>query len=72
MHHDLVTRTITLDNKLAAVPPSRAHGGNRPVFVNLLINAMDAIGKNGTIEAGTKVEGNEVVAWVKDTGQHRP
>ncbi len=69
VHHDLVTRTITLDNKLAAVPPIQGRTVEiGQVFVNLLINAMDAIGKNGTIEAGTKVEGNEVVAWVKDTG----
>lgn len=74
LHHDLHKGSIKIENKLTAVPPvngSVVELGQ--VFVNLLINAMHAIGgKGGTVEVGTRLDGGNVVAWVKDSGTGIP
>ncbi|TAN38760.1 MAG: sensor histidine kinase [Nitrospirae bacterium] len=38
------------------------------VFLNILDNAIDAIGQDGTISITTRINGNQLVAEFKDTG----
>ena len=53
----------------ADLPPVLGDGaGLRQVFMNLLINAHQAIKGPGRVEIATRAEGGEVVVQVKDTG----
>ena len=51
------------------LPPVRGDGaGLRQVFMNLLINAHQAINGAGTVEIFTRVNGSAVIIQVKDNG----
>ncbi len=57
------------DDLLVPLPPiSGDASALRQVFLNLMMNALQSIEGPGTVRVETAVEGNQVVARVKDTG----
>ena len=60
---------IRMARELNAVPPIRgAESELREVFVNLILNAVQAMPDGGTLTLGTRLDGSSVVAEVADTG----
>lgn len=56
-----------------SLPPVNGYGQRlEQVFVNLLVNAGQAIEKKGDVFISTQVEGNEAVVRVRDTGSGIP
>ena len=54
-------------------PMVRAHAGRlKQVFLNLLLNAIDAMPNGGQIDVRTEVEGEQVRVHVSDTGHGIP
>ena len=63
-------KRITLVEELAAIAPM-VHGDAsalRQVFLNLILNALQAIEGSGTVTIVTEGEGGQAIARVKDTG----
>ncbi len=57
----------------ADVPPIEAHAGElNQVWTNLIDNALDAMGDAGTLRLTTRLEQNDVVIEVGDTGPGMP
>jgi PAS domain S-box-containing protein len=57
----------------AALPPVNGYGQRlEQVFVNLLVNAGQAIEKKGTVSISTEIEGSEAVVKIRDTGRGIP
>jgi signal transduction histidine kinase len=55
------------------VPPIEAHAGElNQVWTNLIDNAVDAMGSAGTLRLTTRVEQNDVLIEVGDTGPGMP
>jgi signal transduction histidine kinase len=46
-----------------------SQGGMEQVFLNLIINAQQAIGRNGTITVSVDVDGGDIVVCLSDTGR---
>ena len=60
---------ITLDQELDDVPPIRGVEAElREVFVNLILNAVQAMPDGGTITLRTRLDGHTAIAEVEDTG----
>ncbi len=60
---------IRLRKELRDVPPVRgAESELRDVFVNLILNAVQAMPEGGTLTLRTRLDGSSVVAEVEDTG----
>jgi signal transduction histidine kinase/BarA-like signal transduction histidine kinase len=60
---------INIDMDLKEVSPIAGNPSEiREVFVNLLLNAIEALPKGGKIILGTRMEDDYVLAWVKDDG----
>lgn len=60
----------TVERELGPLPPVRCHPTQlSQVFANLLINAAQAIEKQGTIHIHTRHEEPEVVVRISDTGK---
>jgi len=58
-----------IDEQYGSVPPVWANGGQlRQVFVNLLVNALQAVGQVGTVRIETALEGDRAVVRVSDDG----
>ncbi len=61
--------SISVDTDLKAVPPIIASESElRQAFINLIMNAVDAMPDGGTITFRTRVHDNTVVIEAKDTG----
>jgi PAS domain S-box-containing protein len=57
----------------AALPPVNGYGQRlEQVFVNLLVNAGQAIEKKGTVYISTELDGAEAVVRIRDTGRGIP
>jgi PAS domain S-box-containing protein len=64
-------RTGTVEVRVDAPRPVMTLGDSselREVVLNLIFNAVDAMPKGGTIELGTRVDGQTARFWVADTG----
>jgi PAS domain S-box-containing protein len=60
---------LTLELHPGALPPIRcAPQELRQVFLNLLVNALDAVGTRGHVAVRTRLAGDEVIAEVQDDG----
>ncbi len=60
---------INIDMDLKEVSPIAGNPSEiREVFVNLLLNAIEALPRGGKIILGTRMENDYVLAWVKDDG----
>ena len=61
--------SIRLVKKLAPVPPILGDEAElREVFVNLILNAVQAMPEGGTLTLGTRIDGPTVIAEVRDSG----
>ncbi|MGY2079283.1 PAS domain-containing sensor histidine kinase [Modestobacter sp. SYSU DS0657] len=71
-----VSSVADLQLGLGAVPPVRCNIADlNQVFLNLIVNAADAVeetGRRGTIAVSTAVEGEQVVIRISDTGTGIP
>lgn len=69
------TRTGAISVNVNAPRPVLAPGDSaelREVVLNMLFNAVDAMPEGGTIEVGTRTDGNSAQFWVADTGAGMP
>jgi len=58
-----------IDERYAALPPVWGSAGQlRQVFVNLLVNALQAVGQVGTVRIETTLAGEQAVVRVSDDG----
>jgi signal transduction histidine kinase len=66
-----ISRPIVIDFKRDALLPEVEHDSDQihQVLLNLLLNAIQAIDKNGYIEVGLEREQDEVGIYVKDNGR---
>jgi PAS domain S-box-containing protein len=68
VHHEL-KHDITVEKKLGDIPPIPCFPGRlNQVFLNLIVNARQAIKGKGVITIETFLDGHEVVARISDTG----
>ncbi len=68
VHHELKNR-ITLHEEFGDIPQLECYPGQlNQVFMNLMVNAAQAIDGEGTIWIKTYSENNSVVVRIKDTG----
>jgi signal transduction histidine kinase len=69
-HKARYERVEIVENLQQDLPPVRGDGaGLRQVFMNLLINAHQAINGAGAVEISTRTDGASLIIQVKDTGQ---
>jgi PAS domain S-box-containing protein len=69
------SRTGTIEVHIDAPVPVFTMGDSaelREVVLNLIFNAVDAMTQGGTIEAGTRSEGNTARFWIADNGGGMP
>ena len=57
---------LDLDESIPIIASDRAQ--LQQIFLNLLTNAIDAIGSGGTIEATSRCSGDKIVVTIKDDG----
>jgi signal transduction histidine kinase len=73
LKHKIPTGVTVVRDYGADVPPIEAHAGElNQVWTNLIDNALDAVGGAGTVRLTTRVEQNDVVIEVCDTGPGIP
>jgi signal transduction histidine kinase len=60
---------VAVEIAAASLPPIRcAANGLRQVFLNLIVNAIQAVGERGRVLLSTRQEGSELVVRVEDDG----
>jgi two-component system sensor histidine kinase HydH len=70
IEHQLQGRMIALERDFRAAPHI-IHADEsqlQQVFMNLLLNAADAVGSNGTVTVGTENAGSHLLIFIRDTG----
>jgi two-component system NtrC family sensor kinase len=74
LEHQFEMSRITVRRELSAVPAvvSGTEHKLQQVFLNLFLNARDAMPKGGWLSIATRVEGDRVVAEISDTGSGIP
>ena len=70
MHHDLYNKRVAVEKRLCETLPSVMGNANylQQVFLNLLINARDAMPEGGKVTVATETKGFKVLIHVADTG----
>jgi signal transduction histidine kinase len=70
LEHQMQGRLISLKRDYRAVPDGiRADDSQlQQVFMNLLLNAVDAVGSNGDVTVGTENAGEHLLVFIRDTG----
>jgi len=64
---------VTVVRDYGAVPPVEAYAGElNQVWTNLVDNALDAMAGTGTLRVATRVDGDQVVVDIGDTGPGMP
>ena len=64
---------VTVVRDYGAVPPVEAYAGElNQVWTNLVDNALDAMAGTGTLRVATRVDGDQVVVEIGDTGPGMP
>ncbi len=62
-------RTVTVHNEVGKVPPVLGNAAQlRELFVNLLLNAVDAIAESGEVLIRAETHGQQLRITVRDTG----
>jgi signal transduction histidine kinase len=73
LRHKIPTGVTVVRDYGTGVPPIEAHAGElNQVWTNLIDNALDAMGGTGTLRLTSRVEQNDVVVEVGDTGPGMP
>ena len=74
LEHQLELGRIKVRRELAATPPVVVGTEHKlqQVFLNLFLNARDAMPKGGWLSVASRVEGDRVIIEVADTGQGIP
>ncbi|HTY37992.1 MAG TPA: ATP-binding protein [Bacteroidota bacterium] len=74
VRHDFQNNKVNISTKLATTLPTIPGNANylQQVFLNLLINARDAMPDGGNVELSTESKGFRVVVHVADTGSGIP
>jgi two-component system, NtrC family, sensor histidine kinase HydH len=70
IEHQMQGRLITLQRDFRA-EPDVIHADEsqlQQVFMNLLLNAVDAVGNNGEVTVGTENAGEHLLVFIRDTG----
>lgn len=70
LSNDCLKRNVTIEQQLEPTPillPADP-GQLKQVFLNLCVNALDAMPQGGTLTVGCQLEGQEVVIRITDTG----
>jgi signal transduction histidine kinase len=76
--HEIRHKQIRLERDLRPLPPVLCHPGKiNQVFLNLIVNAVQACEPGGTVTLRSRAEDGRVVAEVEDNGcgiapEHRP
>jgi two-component system NtrC family sensor kinase len=71
--HQVQIQGVTIEKALGDIPVVLADFGQlRQAFVNLALNACDAMGKGGKLSISTRVDGQEVELVAADTGPGIP
>ena len=69
VRHELKQRQVELRTAFGLVPTIQCHPGKvNQVFLNVLVNAMQACGPGGAIEIRTRPAGDGVLIEIADTG----
>jgi signal transduction histidine kinase len=67
--HEVKKKALTLQREYGTLPPVPCHPGKvNQVFLNLLVNAVQACREGGRITVRSRVEAAEVAVEVEDTG----
>jgi signal transduction histidine kinase len=78
LRHEIKMKDVRLETCPGPLPPVLCHPGKiNQVFLNLLINAVEASPPGATVTARTRAEGDGVVVEIEDHGcgikpEHRP
>jgi two-component system NtrC family sensor kinase len=67
--HRLMMQNVTLEKRLSPMPLVKAdYGQLRQAFVNIALNACEAMTQGGTLEVATAARGRQVEISFRDTG----
>ena len=70
LEHQMSGRLITLKRDFRATPDT-IHADEsqlQQVFMNILLNAVEAVGSNGQVTVGTENAGAHMLVFIRDTG----
>ncbi len=70
LEHQMSGRLITLKRDFRATP-DKIHADEsqlQQVFMNILLNAVEAVGSNGEVSVGTENAGAHLMIFIRDTG----
>jgi len=73
LSHRLMMQSVAIEKQLPPMPPVRADFGQlRQAFVNIALNACEAMAAGGTLRVSTRTIGDQVELTIADTGPGIP